>query len=157
MIPVSERQLKKAKNIVTMFAWLLVTGCSSMRTNYTPPPPPPSGMATLVFYRGDAFAASARSIEFRIDSNVVATLRNNTYTYIHIQPGDHKVEGRIATWLGVPEKMRPLATSVECQRGKRCFIEYSISGQQGYTSHLIQSVHPIAAERDLATIGYVTP
>lgn len=107
---------------------MLLSACSATGPVFSPASPPNQDQALLYFYRPDAHALSARTLDVKLDAEPWVSLSNNSYAAKYVLPGKHTITTQWSQWLLDNSKLQePLQISMLMQAGKAYYIRLNSS------------------------------
>lgn len=109
------------KSMTVLLLMLLLSGCghTSSSQPYFEPPAPPQGKALVYMMRTQVIQGSFYDSVFSINDSAVVGLGNQTYSWVLVSPGQHKVSA------GVRPDPRNVRLNLMVEPGKAYFVEYT--------------------------------
>lgn len=100
---------------------MLLTGCGHTSTSqpYFEPPAPPAGKALVYMMRTQVIQGSFYDSVFSIDDSAIVGLSSETYSWVLVSPGVHKVSA------GQRPNARNVFLLLSAEPGKEYFVEYT--------------------------------
>jgi hypothetical protein len=112
---------KVMKSIPVLLLMLLLSGCghTSSSQPYFEPPAPPQGKARVYMMRTQVIQGSFYDSVFSINDSAVVGLNDQTYSWVVVTPGLHKVSA------GVHPDPRNVRLTLPVEPGQEYFVEYT--------------------------------
>lgn len=110
------------KSILAMMLALFVAGCAGRSTSSQPyfePLPPPQGKALVYMMRTQVIQGSFWESVFSINDSAIVGLNSETYSWVYVSPGVHKVSA------GQRPHPKNVFLYLPVDQGKEYFVEYT--------------------------------
>lgn len=112
---------KAMKSIPVLLLMLLLSGCghTSSSQPYFEPPAAPQGKARVYMMRTQVIQGSFYDSVFSVNDSAVVGLSDQTYSWVLVTPGLHKVSA------GVRPDPRNVRLTLPVEEGQEYFVEYT--------------------------------
>jgi len=106
---------------IAVLLLMLLTGCGHTSTSqpYFEPPAPPAGKALVYMMRTQVIQGSFYDSVFSIDDSAIVGLSSETYSWVLVSPGVHKVSA------GQRPNARNVFLMLSVEPGREYFVEYT--------------------------------
>lgn len=158
----ADPKVRDMKRMCVMVLCITLTGCATTGPLFTPPSDQPADKALVYFTRGDISFHGALATIFSVNGILVASMHNQGYSWLYLQPGTYKFCSYDSDLFSKPNKGQiELSLSAgqtyvlqRTQEATAFLAPYLILGQghlqvynQDAVSKLLPNTHYQAADR----------